>query len=155
MCPTITVGSFFRHESSFFVYLFNNLKPQQLQTSTTPTSEARPKRKKTKQTSTTSKTHKRSHLSPTFFRHYATFFKIFWIAPEGPPSFVSIFCNTMDVKKLQRNPFYIFRHCDTVRKSHLKNFMGNFFMSPRGPPFNFFEFFATSWSFTKPEGSLF
>ena len=26
-------------------------------------------------------------------------------------------------------------------------------MSPKGPPFDFFKFFATSWSFTKPEGS--
>ena len=29
MCPTITVGSFFRHEWSSF--LFNNVKPQQLE----------------------------------------------------------------------------------------------------------------------------
>ena len=45
-------------EVHFFVHLFNNVKPQQLQTSTTRTSEARPKRKeKTKQTSRISKTH--------------------------------------------------------------------------------------------------
>ena len=36
------------------------------------------------------------------------FFAIFWIAPKGPPSFVSIFCNTMDVKKSQRVSFTSF-----------------------------------------------
>ena len=34
----------------FFVHLFNNVKPQQIQTSTTPTSEARPKRKEKNKT---------------------------------------------------------------------------------------------------------
>ena len=37
MCPTITVGSFFRHERSTFLFIcsttlnLNNFKPQQLQ----------------------------------------------------------------------------------------------------------------------------
>ena len=50
-------------------------------------------------------------------------------------------------------PFYIFRHCDTVQKSHWKNIFWKFFLVPKGSPFIFFSFFATSWSFTKPEGS--
>ena len=66
-------------------------------------------------------------------------FETFWIAPKGPPSFVSIFCNTMDVKKSQRvPPFTFFGTVTTVQKSHLKIFLGNFFMSPKGPLFKFF-----------------
>ena len=62
----------------------------------------------------------------------------------------------MDVRKFQRvPPFYIFRHCDTVQKSHFKIFLGNFFQSLNGPPLQFFSYFATSWSFTKPKGSPF
>ena len=81
------------------------------------------------------------------------FFETFWIAPKGPLSFVSIFCNTMDVKKLQRVPPFTFFDTVTLFKNLiLKNFLGNFFMSPKGPPSIFFSFFATSWSFTKPEG---
>ena len=73
---------------------------------------------------------------------------------KAPPSFFSKFCNIMDIKKPQRvPPFYIFRHCDTVQKSHFKNFFGEFFQVPKGLPFNFFSYFATSWNFTKPEGS--
>ena len=114
MCPTITVGSFFKtRKVHFFVHLFNNLELQQLQTLTTPTSEARPKRKeKTKQTSTTSKT----HLSPTFFQH---FFEVFWIAPEGPPFICFDILQHDGCQKVAKGPpFYIFRHCDTVQKSH-------------------------------------
>ena len=47
-------------------------------------------------------------------------------------------------------PFYIFRHCDTVKKISLKNWET---FSPKGSPAIFFSYFATSWSFTKPEGS--
>ena len=53
-----------------------------------------------------------------FFRHYATFMNFFVFHKRVSPSFVSIFCTTMDVKKSQRVPLYIFRHCDTVQKSN-------------------------------------
>ena len=82
------------------------------------------------------------------------FLKLFGLHQRVPPSFFSTFCNTMDVKKIPKGPpFYIFRHCDTVQKSHFKNFLGNFFKSPKGCTSIFFSYFATSWSFTKPEGS--
>ena len=37
-----------------------------------------------------------------FFRHYAIFLKFCGFHQRASPSFVSIFCNTMDVKKSQR-----------------------------------------------------
>ena len=150
MCPTITVGSFFStRKVHFFVHLFNNLKPQQLQTSTTPTSEARPKRKeKTKQTSTTSIT--------LFFRHYATFFEVFWIAPEGPPFICFDILQHNGCQKIAKGPpFYIFCHCDTSKISFKIFFWEIFSCLQRVPPSIFFKFFATSWSFTKPKGSPF
>ena len=131
MCPTITVDSFFQtRKVHFFVHLFINLKPQQLQTSTTPPSEAHPKRKE--------KT------------------KVFWIASEGLPFICFDILQHNGCQKIAKGPpFYIFWHCDTVQKSHLKIFLGKFFHVSKGSPLQFFKFFATSWSFTKPEGSLF
>ena len=48
-------------------------------------------------------------------------------------------------------PFYIFRHCDTVQKSHFKIFLGNFFQSLKGPPFNFFFIFCNQLEFHKAQ----
>ena len=64
------------------------------------------------------------------------FFEIFWIAPKGPPSFVSIFCNTMDVKKSQIVPPFTFFGTVTLFKNHIsqKNFW-EIFQSQRVPPF--------------------
>ena len=117
----------------------------------TRTSEARPKRiEETKHVQNLENT-QGSHLSPTFFRHYATF-EIFWIAPKGHPSFLSIFCNTMDVKKSQRVPIFTFFGTVTLFKNHFfQKFFGKFFKVTKGSPFNFFSYFATS--FTEPEGS--
>ena len=39
------------------------------------------------------------------------FFELFWIPQRISSPFVSIFCNTMDVKKSQRVHFHIFQHC--------------------------------------------
>ena len=90
-----------------------------------------------------------------FFSALCDFFEVFWIPPkEFSPSFVSIFCNNGCQKILKRPPFYIFRHCDTVQKSHFKKFFG-IFKNLKGPPLIFFSYFATNWSFTKPKGSPF
>ena len=62
----------------------------------------------------------------------------------------------MDVKKSQRVPPFTFFGTVTLFKNLiLKIFSGKFFQVPKGLPFNFFPYFATSWSFTKPEGSPF
>ena len=137
----------------FFVHLFNNVKPQQLQTSTAPTSEARPKRKeKTKQTSRTSKTHQESPHSPTFFGTMR-FFETFWIAPGGPPLICFDILQHNGCQKIAKGPPFTFFGTVTLFKNLiLKNFWEIFSCLQR-LPFNFFSFFATSWSFTKPEGS--
>ena len=41
------------------------------------------------------------------------FLKFFGFHQRASPSFVSIFYNTMNLKKSQSPPFNIFRHCDT------------------------------------------
>ena len=139
MCPTITVGSFFfRHErSSTFLFIcsttsnFNNFKPQQLQ----PQKRVQNEKKKQNR-----RPQPRKHtLAPLFF---STFFEVFWIAPEGPPSFVSIFCNTMDVKKSQRVPPFTFFGTVTLFKNLIqKNFFGKFFHVSKGSPLRFFSNF--------------
>ena len=137
MSPTITVGSFFRHERSTFLFIrsttsnLNNFKPQQLQ----PQKRVQNEKKKQNRRPEPRKHTKDHPIAPLFFGTMRLL-ETFWIAPKGPPSFVSIFCITMDVKKSQRFPLFTF--FGTVTK---------------GPPFIFFSFFATSWSFTKPEGS--
>ena len=54
-----------------------------------------------------------------------------------------------------RSPFYIFRHCDTVQKSHFKIFLGNFFQSLKGPPFNFFHILQPAGVSQSPKGPPF
>ena len=76
-----------------------------------------------------------------FFRHYATFFETFWIAPKGPPFICFDILKHNGCQKIPKgHPFYIFRHCDTVQKSHFKIFLGNFFQSSKDPPSIFFIF---------------
>ena len=142
---------FFRHERSTFLFIcsttsnFNNFKPQQLQ----PQKRVQNEKKKQNR-----RPQPRKHtLAPLFF---STFFEVFWIAPEGPPSFVSIFCNTMDVKKSQRVPPFTFFGTVTLFKNLIKNFFWEIFSCLQRVPLQFFfKFLATSWSFTKPEGSPF
>ena len=79
------------------------IKPQQLQ------SQKRVQNEKKKQNR---RPEPRKHTkdppeAPLFFGTMRLF-ETFWIAPKGPPSFASIFCNTMDVKKSQRVPPFTF-----------------------------------------------
>ena len=135
MFPTITVV-FFRHESSTFLFIcsttsnFNNFKPQQLQ----PQKRVQNEKKKQNR-----RPQPRKHtLAPLFS---ALFLKFFGLHQRVPPSFVSIFYNTMDVKKSQRVPPFTFFGTVTLFKNLIKKILGNFFMSPKGPPFNFFSNF--------------
>ena len=75
------------------------------------------------------------------FWHYATSLKFFGLHQWVFPSFVS-----MDVKKSQRVPFYIFRHCDTVQKSHFVFFWKISEISP-GFPLQFFQTFCNQLEF--------
>ena len=155
MCPTLTVGSFFRHVRSTFLFIcsttsnFNNFKPQQLQ----PHKCVQNEKKKQNRRPEPRKHTKNTHVAPLFFGTMRLF-ETFWIAPKGPPFICFHILRHNGCQKIATGPpFYIFRHCDTVQKSHLKNFFGKFFHVPKWSPFNFFSFFVTSWSFTKPEGS--
>ena len=52
-----------------------------------------------------------------FFRLCETFFpQIFFNVSKGSPFIFFLFCKRMDVQKLQRALFYIFRHCATYRR---------------------------------------
>ena len=155
MCPTITVGSFFfRHERSTFLFIcsatsnFNNFKPQQLQ----PQKRVQNEKKKQNR-----RPQPRKHTLASLF--ISTFFEVFGLHQRVPPSFVSIFCNTMDVKKLQRVPPFTFFGTVTLFKNLIKNFFWEIFsclqrvppsiffsnflqptgvsQSPKGPPFKF------------------
>ena len=53
------------------------------------------------------------------------------------------------------SPFYIFRHCDTVQKSHFKIFLGNFFQSLKGPPLIFFHILQPAGVSQSPKGPPF
>ena len=123
----------------------------------TRTSEARPKRKEKNKTRPEPRKHtKDPTLAPLFFGTMRLFLKFFGLHQRVPPSFVSIFCNTMDVKKSQRVPPFIFFGTVTLFKNHFfQSFFGKFFKVTKGSPLQFFSYFATSWSFTKPEGSPF
>ena len=151
MCPTITVGSFFRHERSAFLFFCSttsNLNNSNLR------SASKTKRKKQNRRPQPRKHTKDPTLAPLFFGTMRLFLKFFGLHQRVPPSFGSIFCKTMDVKKSQRVPLTFF---GTVKlfKNLIKNFFGKFFHVSKGSPFNFLKFLATSWSFTKPEGSPF
>ena len=65
------------------------------------------------------------------------FLKFFGLHQRVPLHLFRYFATQWMSKNPEESPFYIFRHCDTVRKSHL-NFLGKFLKSPKGP-FNFFH----------------
>ena len=95
-------------------------------------------------------------MAPLFFRHYATFFETFWIAPKGPPSFVSTFWNTMDVKKIPKGPPFTFFGTVTLFKNLIfKILLGNFFKVPKGLPFNFFHILQPAGVSQSPKGPPF
>ena len=161
MCPTITVGSFFLDTKvplsflSFLfvfcsVHFFNNLANLR------SASKTKKKTKQNKQNLDNTLTISPKPPPPHFFRHYATFFETFWIAPKGPPFICFDILKHNGCQKIPKGPpFYIFRHCDTVQKSHFKIFLGNFFQSLKGPPFNFFHILQPAGVSQSPKGPPF
>ena len=68
-------------------------------------------------------------------------FETFWIAPKGHPFVCIDILQHNGCRKIAEGPpFYIFRHCDTVQKSHFKKFFGIFSCPQRVPPSIFFHF---------------
>ena len=85
MCPTLTVGSFFRHERSTFLFIcsttsnFNNFKPQQLQ----PQKRVLNEKKKQNRRPGPRKHTKDPLIAPLFFGTMRLC-ETFWIALKGP-----------------------------------------------------------------------
>ena len=136
MCPTLTVGSFFRRVRSTFLFIcsttsnLNNFEPQQLE----PQKRVQNEKKKQNRRPEPRNHTKDPPIVPLFLA-LSDFFQTFWIAQRVPPSFFSIFCNTMDVKKSQRaSPFTFFGTVTLFENLIFKIFLGNFFKSPKGSP---------------------
>ena len=104
----------------------------------TRTSEARPKRKEKKQnTPRTSKT-LRIRPWPHFFSALCDFFLIFLDCTKGSPFFYFDILQHNGCQKIPKGPpFYIFRHCDTVQKSHFLKSFGKFFKVKGSPLLQF------------------
>ena len=112
---------------------------QKTRTSDRPQKRVRNEKKKSKTRPEARKHTKDPPLA--LFSVLCDFFEIFWIASKGPPSFVSIICNTMDVKKSRRVPLFTFFGTVTLFQNHIFcNFFGKFLKSPKGPPSIFFMF---------------
>ena len=121
MCPTLTVGSFFYwRKVHFFVHLFNNLNYGGSNHSNLRSASKTKRKNKTRPEPR--KHTKDPPLAPLFFGTMRLFLKFFGLHQRVPPSFVSIFCNTMDVKKPQRVPPFTFFGTVTLFKNHIKNF---------------------------------
>ena len=127
----------------------NNFKPQQLQ----PQQRVQNENKKQNRRSEFRNHIKDPPIAP-LFRHYATFLKFFGLHQRVSPSFVSIFCNNGCQKIPKGPPFYIFRHCGTVQKSHFKNFW-EIFSSPQSAPPHFFHILQPAGVSQSPKGPLF
>ena len=68
--------------------------------------------------------------SKTGSPHYATFLKFFGSTKGSPLRLFRYFATQWMSKNPKWSPFYIFRHCDTVQKSHFFGFFKNL---PRVP----------------------
>ena len=152
MCPTITVGSFFRHVRSTFLFIcsttsnLNNFKPQQLQ----PQKRVQNEKKKQNRRPQPRKHTKDPTLAPLFFGTMRHFLKFFGLHQRVPPSFVSIFCNTMDVKTSQRVPPFTFFGTVTLFKNlDKKTFFEKCFHVSKGSPLQFFKIFCNQLKFHK------
>ena len=81
------------------------------------------------------------HSTWILFGTKRLFLKSFGFHQRVSTSFVSIFCNTMDIKKSQRVPLsQEFLHSDTVQKFSFQNFFPEVFKFSQGSPFIFFRF---------------
>ena len=147
MCPTLTVGNFFRRVRSTFLFICSttsNLNNSNLK------SASKTKRRNKTDVRNLEITLRILH-SPTFFRHYATFSKLF-DCTKGPPFiFFDILQHNgrQDVKKSQRaSPFTFFGTVTVFKNLIFKIFLGNFFKSPKGSP-QFFFIFCNQLEFHK------
>ena len=91
-------------------------------------------------------------LPPLFFR---TFLKFFGLHQRAPLHLFRYFATQWMSKNRKGSPLLHFFGTVTLFKNLIKKFLEIFSCLQRVPTSIFFKFFATSWSFTKPEGSPF
>ena len=109
---------FLRHERSTFLFIcsttsnLNNFKPQQLQPQKRVQNEKKQNRRPQPRKYTKDPT-----LAPLFFRHYATFFEVFWIAPEGPPFICFDILQHNGCQKIAKGPPFTFFGTVTLFKN--------------------------------------
>ena len=77
-------------------------------------------------------------------------FEVFWIASEGPPFICFDILQLNGCQKIAKGPPFTFFGTVTLLKNLIKTiFLGNFFMSPKGPPSNFLKIFCNQLEFHK------
>ena len=130
-CSTLTVGRFLDASGPLFCSFVQQLELRRF--TTLGTSEPRPKQKETKPTSRNSKTYRDppfGHLRVfhlNFFGTMRLFLKFFGLHQTAPLHLVRYFATEWILKNQKGSPFYIFRHCDSVQKSHFLIFFSKFF----------------------------
>ena len=119
MCPTITVGSFFLDTKGPLFCSF----VQQPQTSTTLNlnnsnlrNASKTKRKNKTDVHNLENT-KDPTLAPLFFGTMRLFFKVFWIAPEGPPFICFDILQHNGCRKIAKGPPFTFLGTVTLFKN--------------------------------------
>ena len=136
MCPTLTVGSFFRLLRFTFLVTclttsnLNNFEPQQLE----PQKRVQNEKKKQNRRPEPRYHTKDPPIAP-LFSALCDFFETFWIAPKGPPfNFFDILQHNGCQKTPNGPPFYIFGTVTLFKNLIFKIILGNFFKSLRAPP---------------------
>ena len=135
---------FFRHERSTFLFIcsttlnLNNFKPQQLQ----PQKRVQNENKKQNRRPQPRKHTKDPTLAPLFSGTMRLFLS-FLDCTNGAPFICFDILQHIGCQKIANcPPFYIFRHSDTVQKSHLKSFWEIFScLQTVPPPPSFFKKF--------------
>ena len=139
MCPTITVSSFFKTRKVHFLFICSTTSTTSNLNNSNLRSVQNEKKKQNR------RPQPRNHTKdPHFFSELCDFLKLFGLKffhQRVPPSiFFDVLQHNGCQKIAKGPPFYIFRHCDTVQKSHLKIFR-KFFHVSKGSPLQFFKNF--------------
>ena len=150
------MGSFFRRVRSTFLFICSTTELRRFKTRNLRTSS------KTKGNKTDAQNLENIlrilWISWCFSLSFFGTMRLFWKfldCTKGPPSFVSIFCNRMDVKKIaQGPPVKFFGTMRLFQNSHFSFFFSKIIDNSKGSPFNFL-IFCNKLDFQKPKGSPF
>ena len=141
MCPTLTVGSFFRRVRSTLLFIcsttsnLNNFKPQQLQ----PQQHVQNKKKKQNRHPEFRNHTKDPPIASLFFGTMRLFSNFLDCTKGSPLHMFRYFATQWTSKNPKKSPFTYFGTVTLFKNLVFKNFLGNFFKSPKGPPFYKFE----------------